>query len=141
MFSYRDPVSNLFCVTFDNSSNQNKYFKNVQNIDKANLTALMKGYVQDQTRSAYFTDDETIKPQQIFYDVGDYIRIQSATNDFNLNGIFFVNNVGPFGECSKTKPVQFLMPVEKITCGNKIVNIDLTCRRLLTNVTRKPGRL
>jgi hypothetical protein len=122
MVAYRDPISNLFCVTFDNSSVMGRFYKNVQDMAKNDVIALLQKYVEKQIRSYYYPNQNTGMPSlKVFYDVGDLIRSKSSTGNFILDGKFFVNNVGPFGECTKTRAVQFLQPLERVSCGYKIV--------------------
>jgi hypothetical protein len=120
--SYRDPLSNLFCVTFDNGSVMGKFYTNIQNMDKSDIAALMQKYVQDQGRNSFYTNQNTLSlPTVLYYTIGDYVKAKSADNTFLIDGRFFINDAGPFGECAKIRPVKFLSPIEGIGCGWKMV--------------------
>jgi hypothetical protein len=123
MMGYRDPVSNLFCVTFDNASVMGKFYANLQNMDKADIAILMQKYVQEQVRSNYYTNKLIDNASQVFYNVGDFVKATANDNSYLIDGNVYINDVGPFGECAKIRPVKFLTPYEKVTCGFKIVNL------------------
>jgi hypothetical protein len=120
MMTYRDPLSNLFCVSFDNASIMGKFYTNIQNMGKGDIAVLMPKYVEPQTK--YYSNRETGMPLlQPNYVIGDYVKSRSGDGYFIQDGKFFVNDIGPFGECTKTRPIKFLTPFEKASCGYKIV--------------------
>jgi hypothetical protein len=128
MKEYRDPVSNLFCVTFDNSSIMGQFYKDITALTKTSITSIYQNYVDKQIKKSYYYNQNTgLILNNAYYSVGDYIKIRLGTgvNDFAFDGKFFLFQSGSFGECVKTNPVRFLVPNQKIKCGFKLVrNIE-----------------
>lgn len=124
MYEYRDPVSNLFCVTFDNSSIMGQFYKDIANLDKTTITAIYNNYVKKNINSNYYYNQNTgLIQNKNSYAVGDYLRVNLdyGQNRYIFDGKFFLYESGAFGECIKTKAVKYMVPIEKTSCGLKIV--------------------
>jgi hypothetical protein len=89
-------------------------------MDGAQLSLYLQNFVQNQMKS-YSNQNTGMPPLQDHYNIGDYIKAKSASGNYIQEGKFFVNDMGPYGECTKTQPVQFMNPVEDKSCGYKIV--------------------
>jgi hypothetical protein len=118
---YRDPLSNLFCVNFDNASVMGKFHTNVQNLDKANIAIMMDNFVKEQSNSYINTNLNQQDISKASYNVGDMIKASGNDNTFLINGNFYIDELGPYGECNKVKSIKFLTSIDKVTCGYKIV--------------------
>ncbi len=116
---YRNTVSNLFCVTFDNSSVKGRFYKNVQNMAKNDINNMMQNFVEKQIKSSYYKTE--ISNNKATYEIGDYLISKTISNVVNMNGKYFLYELGSYGECVRTRPVRFLMPNDKISCGKKLV--------------------
>ena len=128
MKEYRDPVTNLFCVTFDNSSIMGQFYKDITSLQKSTINAIYQNYVDKQIKSYYYYKQDTgLVLNSAFYKVGDFIkmRLGSGINDFAFDGKFFLYQSGSFGECVKTSPVKFLVPNPKTKCGFKLVSMEM----------------
>jgi hypothetical protein len=125
MKEYRDPVSNLFCVTFDNSSIMGKFYKDITTLQKTTIDAIYKNYVDNQIKSYYYYKQSTggLSLNEVSYSYGEFIRVKNGEgiNDFTFDGKFFIYKPGAFGECIKNNAVYFMIPNEKISCGLKFV--------------------
>jgi hypothetical protein len=124
MREYRDPVSNLFCVTFDNSSIMGQFFKDIQKLQQSTISAIYQNYVDAQQKLYYYYKQNTgVVINKSSYSVGDYIRIKlnNPSNDFIFDGKFFLYQSGAFGECIKTNSVKFMVPNERVSCGYRMV--------------------
>lgn len=119
MKEYRDPVSKMFCVTFDNSYLMDSFFKEVQTLSIDNLTYIMRNYVDNKVKSRYDTTNNNII-QGLYYNPFDEIKATSKNDLFYKNDKMFIYDSGAFGECVK-KPVLFLENRDKKTCGKKFV--------------------
>jgi hypothetical protein len=135
MKEFRDPMSNLFCVTFDNSSIMGKFYKDITTLQKTTIDAIYKNYVDTQIKNFYYYNQniDALPSNTINYLVGDYIRAKIGTglNDYTFDGKFFTYKTGAFGDCIKNLAVRFMIPIEKSTCGFKLVKIIFKYRNLL----------
>ncbi len=123
MREYRDPVSNLFCVTFDNSSIMGQFYKDIQNLAKSTLNTIYKNYVDQQQASYYYFNQNTgTVVNYITYAVDDYVRVKlSNSTNLVLDGKFFIYQSGAYGECVKTNSVRFMRPNQRVSCGFRLV--------------------
>lgn len=56
------------------------------------------------------------------YDSGDYIRSHfNSSNPYILEGKFFIDGMGPSGQCEKSRAVKFMVNNEASSCGFKLV--------------------
>lgn len=123
---YRDPVSNLFCVTFDNSSIMGQFYVDIATLSQTTIDSIYSKYVSKYVNSYYYYNQDTgLVLNSDTYKVGDHLKVslKSGINSFAFDGKFFIYQSGAFGECTKTNAVNFLVPNKKATCGLKIVNI------------------
>ncbi len=135
MREYRDPVSNLFCVTFDNSSIMGQFYRDIQSIASSTLNQIYQKYVDDHYNKYYYFNKDTGVVQNVnFYKVGVYVGIRQnkTQNNFVLDGKFFIYHSGPFGDCTKTNAIKYMQPNERVTCGLRLVRFLFTFRGLLT---------
>ncbi len=123
MREYRDPVSNLFCVTFDNSSIMGLFYKDIQNIQSSTLNTIYQNYVEKHlSYYYYFKQDTGVAGFKTIYEVDDYLRSRLISeNAIVFDGKFFIYQSGVYGECVKNNPVKFMIPNEKVTCGYRLV--------------------
>ncbi len=130
MNSYRDPISNLFCVTFDNSSIMGQFYVDIATLSGTAINAIYQNYVNKQINSYYYYNQNTgLVLNSLNYALGDYIRMNlgkgvNTFNDFSFDGKFFIYQSGSFGECTKTSPVKFMIPNPKSKCGLKLVKCN-----------------
>jgi hypothetical protein len=124
MIEYRDPVSNLFCVTFDNSSVMGQFYQTIQNIAASTLNTIYQNYVNVQLSSYYYYNMNTgAVINQGSYQVDDYLRAKLTTsNHLILDGKFMTYQSGAYGECIKTNSVKFMRPNNQVSCGFRLVN-------------------
>jgi len=125
MKEYRDPVSNLFCVTFDNSSIMGQFYKDVQNLQASTINNIYKNYVDKHlSYYYYFKRDTGVAINKISYEVDDYIMaMQVSKNSIVFDGKFFTYQSGVYGDCVKTSVVKFMRQNEKIRCGYRYVKL------------------
>jgi hypothetical protein len=125
MTEYRDPVSNLFCVTFDNSSIMGQFYQTLQNLAASTLNTIYQTYVNTQLSSYYYFNMDTgTVINQASYQVDDYLRAKlSNSTSLILDGKFLTYQSGAYGECIKTNAVKFMRPNEQAACGFRLVNI------------------
>ena len=127
MNSYRDPISNLFCVTFDNSSIMGQFFVDIATLSATAIDVIYRNYVNKQINSYYYYNQNTgLVLNSLTYALGDYLRMnlgagKNTFNDFSFDGKFFIYQSGSFGECTKTSAVRFMIPNLKSKCGLKLV--------------------
>ncbi len=127
MREYRDPVSKLFCVTFDNSSVMGKFYKDITDLQKTTIDTIYQKYVDEDIKSTYYykLGVTQVDPNALLYDYGAYIKVENIDaprlNRFVFDGKFFMYKAGAFGECVKNSAVRFMVPNEKSSCGMKLV--------------------
>ena len=90
MHQYRDPVSNLFCVTFDNSSVMGQFYQTMQNLAASTLNTIYQNYVNMQLSSYYYYNMHTgAVINQATYHVDDYLRAKlTGSSNLILDGKF-----------------------------------------------------
>ena len=118
---YRDSISNLFCITFDNSSVKGRFYKNIQSMAKNDIINILQKFVDNQLKSSYYTAE--ISNNRANYEIGDFLISKTISNVVNMNGKYFLFDLGSYGECIRSRPVRFLIPNEKVSCGKKLVEI------------------
>jgi len=124
MAEYRDPASNLFCVTFDNSSVMGQFYQTMQNIGASTLNTIYQAFVNTKLSYYYYLNMDTgTVINQASFQVDDYLKVkQSNSNNLILDGKFLTYNSGAYGECIKTNAVKFMRPNEQAVCGFRLVN-------------------
>lgn len=124
MQEFRDPLSNLFCVTFDNSSVKDRFYSSIQSLNETLTRAIFQYYIDSQFKGNYFnsiTDQTYIKGKDI-YEVGDLLRMKYYNNNTLLiQDKFYLYTSGAFGECVRTEPLRFMKNIPKNKCGYKLV--------------------
>jgi hypothetical protein len=125
---YRSSLSNLFCITFDNSGSKGNFYTEVD-LDETAIKLLLNEYIQNDFYSIYYksvTETGLILNNEK-YNAGDYIRIhQNPLNPYVLEGKFLIESAGPNGECVKNRPVKFMINNRNENCGIKIVIINIS---------------
>lgn len=130
MQDYRDPLSNLFCVTFDNSSVKAKFYSSIQYLNETLNKLIFEKYIDDQFKplSAESITNQTYIADKFFYEAGEILRVNYYTfvNGTNiLDDKFYLYKSSAFGECVKTEPLRFLKDIPKSSCGFKMVKFIL----------------
>lgn len=126
LLNYRNSLSNLFCVTFDNSSDKGKFYTNVNDLDETKVMLIFNNYIQNDFLKNYYSSilSTGLILNKDRYDLEDYIRIHyNNSNPYVLEGKFFIEGTGSSGECIKSRPVKFMINNDPIICGKKIVFI------------------
>ena len=124
LLNYRNSLSNLFCVTLDNSSDKGKFYTNVNDLDETKVMMIFNNYIQNDYLKNYYSSilSTGLILNKDRYDSADYIRIHyNNSNPYVLEGKFFIEGTGSSGECIKSRPVKFMINNDPITCGKKIV--------------------
>lgn len=126
MQEYRDPLSNLFCVTFDNSSVKSKFYSNIQSLNETLKQSIFKDYIDPQFKNNYYNNlgNGSYTADKLFYETGDIIRMGYFPNDTSIyKDKFFFFNTGAFGECERTQILKFMVDIPKVSCGKQLVNL------------------
>ena len=124
MQEYRDPISNLFCVTFDNSSVKDKFYSSIRSLNETLTRAIFKYYIDPGFKGNYYNQitNQTYIQTKDYYEVGEIIRMNHYPNSsLVLDDKFYLYNTGPFGECIRTEPIRFMKDIPKRSCGFKYV--------------------
>jgi len=124
MQDFRDPISNQFCVTFDNSSVKEKFYSTIKSLNETLTQAIFKYYVDLQFKKNYYNSitNQTYIGGKDYYDVGDVLRMKHYNNNsLVLQDKFYLYTTGAFGECVRTEPLRFMKNIPKKSCGFKIV--------------------
>lgn len=147
LLSYRDALSNLFCVVFDNSWQKGKFYTDIANMDETRIKMLMSNFIETDFYKNYYsqTTGTGLILNKDRYDSGDYVRSHyNNTNPYILEGKFFIDGMGPSGQCEKNRAVKFMVNNEATSCGFKLVIKLLpfkffNCRNHLINALCFPG--
>jgi hypothetical protein len=139
MKEYRDPVSNLFCVTFDNSSVMGQFYEDIKILGSSSIASIFSQYVDQNIKQHYYKGDTAFNYANIqAYSDGDPIIASiNQGNSFVFDKKFFTYDSGAFGECVKTRVVKFANPIDKISCGYKLVIIILTLKETIQYLCQK----
>lgn len=134
MQEFRDPLSNLFCVTFDNSSVKDRFYSSIQSFNETITKAIFQYYIDPQFKGNYFnsiTNQSFVKGKDI-YEVGEVLRMKYYNNNTLLfNDKFYMFTTGPFGECVRTEPLRFMKNMPQSSCGYKLVIFYNSTKRFL----------
>jgi hypothetical protein len=122
MKEYVDPVSNLFCVTFDNSYLMESFFNEIQNLPQSNLTYIMRNYVDSKVKARYNSINKNEEDSNN-YNPLDVIHATSTSDQYVKNERLFIYESGPFGDCVR-RPIRFLEDRERKSCGLKTVLLN-----------------
>jgi len=124
IFSYRDSLSNLFCIVFDNSSKKGKFYTELNNLDETKIKLLLSQFIQKDFYRIYYSQNSVtgLILNKDRYDSGDYIRSHyNNINPYILEGKFFIDGMSASGECVKNRAIKFLINNDAISCGLKLV--------------------
>lgn len=124
MREYRDPITNLLCVTFDNSSVMGEFYQNILNLGSSVIKSIFDSYVDTKIKSYYYNLNIPTNTEDFFYALGGYLQAKINNNtsiQYVFDGKMFLYDSGPFGECVRTNAVKYMTPVTKRSCGLKIV--------------------
>jgi hypothetical protein len=111
-------------VVFDNSSQKGKFYTDLSNLDETKTKMLMNNFIEsDFYRNYYPQNTKTgLILNKDRYDSGDYIRSHyNSSNPYILEGKFFIDGMGPSGQCERNKAVKFMVNSEAVSCGFKFV--------------------
>lgn len=113
---YRDQVSNLLCVTWDNSRDMGEFY--IMPAETNNEQVLKQLY--DNWKSIYIPESPVNSATTYIY--GEYVRIIENENEEKN---FFWYQSDPYGYCVRTYGVKFLIPNKKISCkANKCISVS-----------------
>lgn len=124
---YKNALSNLFCITFDNSGAKGNFYTEVS-LDETAIKLLFNSYIENEFFSIYY---KSISQTGLIlnkdkYSKGDYIRIhQNSTNPYFLEGKFFIKGSGLNGDCINNRVVKFMEDNPITNCGFKIVKFNI----------------
>lgn len=124
MQEFRDPLSNLFCVTFDNSSVKDRFYSSIQSLNETLTRAIFQYYIEPQYKGNYFNSftNQTYENSKDIYQIGDILRMKYYNNNtLLLQDKFYLFKAGAFGECIRTEPLRFMKNIPKSSCGYKLV--------------------
>jgi hypothetical protein len=124
MQEFRDPLSNLLCVTFDNSSVKDRFYSSIQTLNETLTRAIFEYYIDPEFKNNYFNSitNHTYKKDKDIYEVGDFLKMKYYNNNtLVLRDKFYLYTTGVFGECVRTEPLKFFKNTPKSSCGYKLV--------------------
>jgi hypothetical protein len=98
-----------------------RFYKNVQNMPQNDVDLLMQTYINKQIKLYYYNKDLISNAVKTSFEAGDYIYAKTEDEKVFMNGKYFIFNSGTFGECSKSTPIRYMIPIESTSCGFKIV--------------------
>ena len=121
MTSYRLPLSNLFCVKYDNSDIKGQFYDFLTyNPTEYDIILQQKRADQLTTNYPLYYDNAYIKPNAASYQFGDELQVKSSSYVTKYRR-FLLPSPGPFGDCKKIYPVKFMVNMEERTCGKMFV--------------------
>ncbi len=122
--TYRDALTSLFCVVFDNSSAKGKFYTDLKNLDETKIKMLINNLIETDFYRNYYsqTSGTGLNINKDKYDTGDFIRVHyNNSNPYILEGKFFIDEMSVSGECVKNRAVKYMVNNEPISCGIKFV--------------------
>ncbi len=126
MQDFRDPISNLLCVTFDNSSVRDRFYSSIQSLDEKLLSNIFKYYIDTQNKGNYFQSitNKSIVEDKDIYEIGDILRIKynnKINSTYLLENKFYLYASDAFGLCARTEALMFMKEIPKSKCGFRLV--------------------
>jgi hypothetical protein len=124
MQDYRDSLSNLFCVTFDNSSVKDKFYSSIKSLNETLISSIFKYYIDTQFKDNYYNSitNHTYDSTKFYYESRDFLRVKYYNNNtLVLKDKFYLFNTGPFGECLQTEPLKYMNNIPRRECGKIFV--------------------
>jgi hypothetical protein len=97
-----------------------EFYSSLSSLTQQDLFSLTQTYSAKNLQLFYNSYNITTETKSA-YSVGDYISAINNSNKLIMNGKFFINSASPFGHCVKNNPVRFMVPIDKVSCGLKIV--------------------
>ena len=125
MQSFRDPISKLFCVTFDNSSVKDKFYSSIKSLNSTIVSSLFKNYIDKKIKAIKTSVKEEPKYNKTlnYYLIGDGLRVayEKKDNQTNIKNNFYMFNPNTNGECVRNEPVLFFKDIPQRKCAKKYV--------------------
>lgn len=127
MQSFRDPVSKLFCVTFDNSSVKDKFYSSIKSLDRNTISSLFTRYIDEKVKKLKTSElkEPTIDSSENYYLIGQGLKSSytNPNNRTNLKADFYMYNPNTNGECVRNERLLFLTNIPEKKCSQKFVKI------------------
>lgn len=151
MQSFQDPISKLFCVTFDNSSVKDKFYSSIKSLNETIISSLFKNYIDKKIK--VLKTSELIEPgfnsTKNYYFVGDGLKMEYTKNNniTNIKNSFYMFNPNTNGECVRNEPLLFMKNIPMKKCSKKFVKLNnnlfyyLLIRTNFRNAIRRIGIL
>ena len=130
MQSFQDPVSKLFCVTFDNSSVKDKFYSSIKSLNETILNTIFEKYINQKIKIK--ENSNLIEPNfnlsLNYYLVGDGVKLEYTQNQTNnrtkKENKFYFFNAHTSGECVRNEPLKFMKNIPERRCSKKFVMIN-----------------
>ena len=125
MQSFRDPVSKLFCVTFDNSSVKDKFYSNIKYLNNTIMSSLFKNYIDKKIKviKTPILNEPSYNTTLNYYIIGDGLKLAyyNENNRTKIKNNFYMFNANTNGECVKNEPLLFMKNIPEKKCSKKYV--------------------
>jgi len=126
MQSFRDPVSKLFCVTFDNSSVKDKFYSRIKSLNNTIILSLFKNYIDKKIKiiKTPILVEPIVNTTRNYYLAGDGLKFEyyNSDNRTKIKNKFFMFNANTNGECVKNEPLLFMKNIPEKKCSKKFVS-------------------
>lgn len=125
MQSFYDPVSKLFCVTFDNSSVKDKFYSSIKSLNETIISSIFENYINKKVKK--LNEQVLVEPfyntSRNYYLIGHGVKAQynNENNKTKLKDDFYMFNANTNGECVRNDRVLFMKNIPQKKCSRKFV--------------------